>query len=82
MHAGQMVSIGWRTVQSSDVDASRVPSGLHAHESTVSSCPVVVAQVEIESKTRNQSIIFKFRALRSRLIQRGSNRVNPQRLTR
>jgi hypothetical protein len=40
MHEGQM-HIVRRTVHSSDVDASRVPSGLHAHESTVLSCPVI-----------------------------------------
>jgi hypothetical protein len=38
IHEGRMDTA--RTVRSSDVDARRVPSGLHAHESTVSSCPV------------------------------------------
>jgi len=38
-HEGSMDTA--RTVRSSDVDASLVPSGLHAHESTVSSCPVI-----------------------------------------
>jgi hypothetical protein len=33
-YEGQMQIVG-RTVPSSDVDASRVPSGLHAHESTM-----------------------------------------------
>jgi len=53
MHEGQTGTVR-RTVRSSDVEASRVPSGLHAHESTLSSCPdkLTTSRPEATSHTR------------------------------